>query len=40
MSYQEVKVEIFEDMEVQMDFNIIVPKWHIGDYPIAARKKT
>ena len=40
MSYQEIEVEIFEDMEVQTDFNTIVPKWHIDDYPIAVRKKT
>jgi len=25
MSYQEIEVEIFKDMEVQTDFNIIVP---------------
>ena len=40
MSYQEIEVEIFEDMEVQTDFNIIVLKWHIGDYLIAAHKRT
>ena len=40
MSYQEIEVEIFEDMKVQTDFNIIVPKWHIGDYSVATRKVT
>ena len=40
MSYQEIEVEIFEDMEVQTDFNIVVLEWYIGDYPVAARKRT
>ena len=27
MSYQEIEVEIFEDVKIQSDLNIIVPKW-------------
>jgi hypothetical protein len=39
MTNQEIEVEIFENMKVQVDLNITVPKGHVSEYPIAIYKR-